>query len=290
MKLRKPRDQDARRILIYGPPGVGKTTLAADAPSPIVLPVEDGLGDLDVASLERPATWSEVIEAIASVATEEHEYRTLVIDSLTALEGLAHAHMMSRDRRRPESIDQWEGGYNKWRQSALDFAWRPLQRACDRVIDRGISVVMIAHSVVRAHKDPESEGWDEHSPQLEPLAAGAMIQWSDDVLFARFEEARVTDTSGHTKGQSTGRRVLHTEHSATAVAKSRRALPRTIVMDRDRPWAALGAALAAPTPTGDVRAEIEGLLATRPILRTRVEQAIAKGGDVHKIRDSLKGA
>ena len=37
------------RLLVYGPHGVGKTTFLSEAPSPILLPTEDGKGKLDIA-------------------------------------------------------------------------------------------------------------------------------------------------------------------------------------------------------------------------------------------------
>ncbi len=38
------------RVLLYGPAGIGKTTFGASAPRPIFLPIEDGLGRIDVDS------------------------------------------------------------------------------------------------------------------------------------------------------------------------------------------------------------------------------------------------
>ena len=38
------------RIMLYGTEGIGKSTFAAQAPSPIFLPTEDGLGEIDCAS------------------------------------------------------------------------------------------------------------------------------------------------------------------------------------------------------------------------------------------------
>ena len=35
------------RIVLHGTPGVGKSTVAAHAPNPIVIQTEDGLGQID---------------------------------------------------------------------------------------------------------------------------------------------------------------------------------------------------------------------------------------------------
>src|SRR5688572_27062951 len=74
------------RALIYGPPGVGKTTLAAHAPAPIWLDVEGGSGELDVARYEFrdeadgtiPRSFTEVLSAVDDLIVAPHNYQTIV--------------------------------------------------------------------------------------------------------------------------------------------------------------------------------------------------------------------
>ena len=69
------------RVLIYGPPGIGKTTLASEFPNPVWLQVEDGVpSDLALNSFGRLTTYDEVMEAIAALYTEEHQGKTVVLD------------------------------------------------------------------------------------------------------------------------------------------------------------------------------------------------------------------
>ncbi|NVM42809.1 AAA family ATPase, partial [Ochrobactrum intermedium] len=40
--LKKVKADKPPRILVYGPPGIGKTTLASEFPNPVFLQVEEG--------------------------------------------------------------------------------------------------------------------------------------------------------------------------------------------------------------------------------------------------------
>jgi hypothetical protein len=60
LKTIKRSTQLPPRVVIYGVPGIGKTTLASKMPAPIFLPVEDGLGQLEVDTFPRPRSYTEV--------------------------------------------------------------------------------------------------------------------------------------------------------------------------------------------------------------------------------------
>ena len=73
-------------IVLHGDAGVGKTSFCASAANAIFIPVEDGLGALDVATFPEPKTAEEVTMMIQTLMNEDHNYQWLVIDSATALE------------------------------------------------------------------------------------------------------------------------------------------------------------------------------------------------------------
>ena len=70
------------RILIHGVAGVGKTTFAAEANNPVFVQTEDGLGTIPAASFPLARTFEEVLESLASLYTEDHDFKTVVIDSV----------------------------------------------------------------------------------------------------------------------------------------------------------------------------------------------------------------
>lgn len=69
------------RIVVYGEAGIGKTTFAASATKPLLIDLEGSADYIDVAKA-KPKNYAAVLELIDAVINEEHEYKTLVIDSL----------------------------------------------------------------------------------------------------------------------------------------------------------------------------------------------------------------
>lgn len=220
---------DARKIMIYGPPGGGKSTFASTAPSPIVAQVEQGgVDDIDVPRTPPLATWADVVGVVDELSRSAHPYRTLVIDSLTALDPLAKAALCATDRDRPDTVEKYEKGYNKWRSAIVERVWTPWLDSLERLrVDRDITIVLLAHATIRSRKDPESEGWQETVPHLAEPMAVPTVAWCDAVLWLGPEETRVGE-----RGVWTGRRVLHATHSATRVAKARFAIDDVSVIDR----------------------------------------------------------
>ena len=87
--IRKPEDRPSL-VTILGDAGLGKSSLAATFPNPIFIRAEDGLQAIPLES--RPDAFpvlnsvNDLWEQLSSLIKEEHQYKTLVIDSVTALE------------------------------------------------------------------------------------------------------------------------------------------------------------------------------------------------------------
>ena len=95
--LRTVRADKPPRILVYGPPGIGKTTLAAEFPSPVFLQVEDGTpGDLELVSFGKLDSFGAVMAALEALYVEDHDFQTIVVDSVTELQKLVFAETCAR--------------------------------------------------------------------------------------------------------------------------------------------------------------------------------------------------
>jgi hypothetical protein len=245
------------RALIYGAEKVGKSTFAAGAPAPIFVGADDGTVNLDVSRIE-PSSWDEAVAFVREIATEQHEYETLVVDPINWLEPLCWARVCSDAGA--SSIEEVGGGWGKGYTAAVD-RWREFVLELERCWKRGMHVLITAHALVRPFANPEGPAYDRYELSMNPKAAGVVRQWVDAVLFARLE-TMVKVEKGRTKGKgySTGMRILHTQPCAAYDAGSRWKLPEELPLSWDDFWEAVQAERGrADELVGQLRAMAEQL-------------------------------
>jgi len=176
------------RILMYGTEGIGKSTTASQAPKPIFIPTEDGLDQIDCASFPLAQRFDEVVSAISALYSEEHDYQSVVIDSLDWLERLIWDDVCREYG--VKSIEKADGGYAKGYTHALT-QWREVLNGLDALRnERGMAVILLAHAKVEKFEDPESVAYDRYSPRLHKHAAALVTEWCDGVLFATRRKRR----------------------------------------------------------------------------------------------------
>lgn len=243
------RQKRPLRIVLAGVEGVGKSSFAAAAPSPIFLACEEGTAHLDVQRFPKPEKWTDVLEAIRTLETEPHEFKTLVVDTVDAAQPLLWAHICARDSSSKTPLKSVEDyGYGKGYEVALD-EWRVFLAALDRLRDRGMNIVLIAHSHIKPFKNPEGLDFDRYEIKLHHKAAGLVKEWSDCVLFANFETIAAQDRLKRVRGVSTGARFLYTTRTAAYDAKNRQNLPESLPLSWDEFSAAVEANQTADSAT-----------------------------------------
>jgi hypothetical protein len=262
------------RLLLYGVEGVGKSTFGAAAPRPIFLAAEEGTGHLDVERFPSPASADEVFAALATLTTSDHEFKTLVIDTVDWLEPLLWAGICKRDGM--ADIEAY--GYGKGYVAALD-EWRRFLASIERLRSaKGMNVIFLAHSWIKPFKNPAGEDYDRWEMKLHPKAGGLLKEWSDVVLFANHEELAVKDKrTKRVRGVSTGARLVYTTRSAAYDAKNRFDLPESMPLD----WETFDAAVKAHRPADPVVLVAECARKAKQLggdVETKAVEAIAKAG------------
>jgi hypothetical protein len=236
------------RILVYGTEGIGKSTFGAQAPKPIFVPTEDGLNEIACDKFPLAATYEDVIAALAELRTQPHDYETVVLDSLDWLERLIWDQICAQYGVR--SIEKVDGGYARGYTHALSFWRETIDHLNALRHDRGMVVLLIAHSKVERFEDPESSPYDRYSPRLHKHAAALVCEWCDAVLFATRKFRTQSEDAGFGRkrtiaqaiGKDGGERILRCVGGPSCVAKNRYG----IIDELPLSWAAFINALTHP--------------------------------------------
>lgn len=223
-QITKGRKTKPRKIVIYGPEKIGKSTFAASGPSPVLMGTEAGLDDIDCHKTPEPKTWEEALDIVKFFLDSKHPYKTLGIDSLDWLEPMIWNHVCTVHQK--ENIEAF--GYGKGYTVALE-EWRRFVRLLDELRERrGMGVVLVAHAHIKPFANPDGENYDRWEIAIHKKASGLIKQWCSEVFFTNFEQWAVKGDDGRTRGVSTDRRVIHTVHSASHDAGNRLGLPSII--------------------------------------------------------------
>ena len=233
------------RIIVYGPGGIGKTTLAAGFPGRVVfIDLDESLGRLrgldGVQVVNNIATWADLRTALQSDGWQSDD--AIVIDSLTKAEELAVAYTLEntlQDGKRASSIEGY--GYGKGYGYVFD-TFLPLLADLDRHCRAGRNVVLVCHDCTTNVPNPTGDDWLRYEPRLQsPTSGKASIrlrarEWADHVLFIGYDVA-VKDGKG--KGQGT--RTLYPAELPHCMAKSRTIRDQMVVDDGNAAdvWAAI---------------------------------------------------
>lgn len=207
-------------IFLYGVEGVGKTTFAASAPSPIFIPTEDGIGRLDVPRFPLCKNHSEVVDCIRCLAQGGHEFRTVVLDSADWLERLIWDSL--------STLPAQDTAYGKGYQIAADILKNILSGLTYLRDELGMTVIVLGHAQVKTFKSPEGADFDRYMPKLQERASSLLREWCDVLLFANYQ---ISASGG--KGVSSGARYIYAEEKPAFYAKNRFNLPDRMPLSWD---------------------------------------------------------
>lgn len=233
------------RIVVYGTHGVGKTSFAAGAQSPILLPFEDGQGLIDIPRFDLITSYGGLMEAIGTLVNEQHDFQTAIVDTADWMEPVIQAETCRANGWSDIESPGFGKGY-----IACDDTWREVLGGFDALQSKGMQVIVLAHSEVKNFADPTADNYDRHQIKLQKRAWGLIQEWADIVAFLNFRTVVEKSDAGFNKkiakGKGFGERVLYLEERPAYYAKNRYQLPPEISMPQDNPngmYEALAAAL-----------------------------------------------
>ena len=231
MNITRGKIMSAKKVVIYGPEGIGKSTLAAKFPDPLFIDTEGSTKEMDVARLDKPTSWEFLLAELEFVRTQR-PCKTLVIDTIDWAEQLCIKNIC--DKAGKTGIEDF--GYGKGYVYEKETFQR-LLTVLDGVIYAGINVVLTAHAALRKFEQPDELGaydrWEmKLGAKTSNLISPLIKEWADMVLFANYKTISVAaDKDGKKHKAQGGKRIMYTSHHPCWDAKNRYGLPEEIPMD-----------------------------------------------------------
>ncbi len=211
-------------ITICGDAGTGKTSLAATFPKPVVIRAEDGVSrisrKIDAPLSFPPLTSSDdLFEQLLALLKEDHDYSTLVIDSVTKLEEIFIREILERDVR-AKGINQALGGYGNG-PSAVAAMHGRVRKAAGLLNERkNMAIIFIAHADLEDMRLPDTDDYQRYSLRLMKKSIPHYIDDVDLVGYVRLSSVLRGDDGDRKKVISDGSREFVCHATAASVSKN----------------------------------------------------------------------
>lgn len=255
------------RLIMHATAGFGKTSFGAMTPKPIFIQSrgETGLETL-IDARQLPETphfptaqdWMSMMGQLDFLLEGEHEFKTLVIDTINGAERLCHEYTCDIEY----GGDWGEKGftaYAKGYDTAL-APWREFLSKLDRLRERKrMTIILLCHTQVKNFKNPEGSDYDRYQPKMHEKTWALTQEWADIVLFGHYETLLVgrgnkeeIDPTKRAKAVGGMERIMLTGRTAAWDAKNRLGLPAQIECgdSAQETWKAFVAAAKAAKEAG----------------------------------------
>ena len=223
-----------QKVVIYGPEGIGKSTLAAQFPNPLFIDTEGSTGNLNVNRFEdKPTSWTMLTNYIEYVKQNPQVCETLVIDTMDWAERLCVEDILNTYGKKGIEDFGYGNGY-VYVAEAIGRFLNTLQELIDKDI---CNVVLNCHAQLKKFEQPDEAGsYDRYELKLgkktSSQTAPLVKEWADMILFCNYETYAVAaDKDGKKFKAQGGQRVMYTTHHPCWDAKNRADLPPKIPLD-----------------------------------------------------------
>src|SRR5690625_2947882 len=142
--------EKAKKVVLYGPEGIGKSTFASQFPSPIFIDTEGSTTELDVDRTPKPSSWQMLLQQIDWVMQQNGRFKTLVIDTIDWAEMQCTQSVCAKHGK--NGVEDF--GYGQGYTYVAEEIGKFLNKLSD-VIEAGINVFLNVHTQIVKIEQPD---------------------------------------------------------------------------------------------------------------------------------------
>lgn len=228
--------------ILYGDPGIGKSGLAAQFPSPIraVSCNDEGFADLiesgqipeDLIDEEEATSFSELID----ITKNSTDVATYVVDGITGVTQFIGADILKKNYK--GNITDFGSFSNGWRIEGPIWTARFLEQ-CTYLRSKGVNVILLGHKKVGTEDNVISTNYKSATINTEKWMKPLFIQWAQFTLYLTMDfqikaskvwKGKATEAKVEDDLDEKIERVMYTDMHPSHDAKNRLGLPVCIQM------------------------------------------------------------
>lgn len=177
------------RLILTGPPGIGKSTFGASAPNCIFIKTELGCEGLNVPALPVEGvceTWQMLMDALIVVRENADQFDWCVVDSITGAQALCRDKVCAEEFKGQWFTRAKTNGYNSFNNGAKMSVreFEKLTVLLDEIRQKDTGIILLGHEGL--HKSSEGDILDylKTGGDMETMSWSVLVQWSDQVARA----------------------------------------------------------------------------------------------------------
>lgn len=209
------------------------TTFGAGTNHPILVDCENGASHVRCDRTPYLKDWDSIRMWLQMLATEDHPYETVVIDSIDWLLRRVEekvAGVNGDGKSMGNTLNRSHGGYGNGKQVLRNYVYQYLLPTFDAIVNRGIAVLLLAHSSRQSITNIDGISFEKSTPEIHSDLMNTMVEWSDFVGAARMDN---------------GQRQLILAETPQLLAKNRYNITEPVALD----WNALLGAMNNTPPS-----------------------------------------
>lgn len=236
-------------LMLHAPHGIGKSTFASEAPNPIYVGNEEN-DELDVERFkvkywevdrnEKPEKQIlGLVNVLESLLKDNHDHKTLVLDTVDGLEQIAEHHILSDKSAKGKTMATAFGGYGKAFEKLANMFLNLRDKYLIPLRDKkGMNIVLLCHSDKVKHEEAMTlTSYDHYETALHKKTKHVFEDWVSAILFANYYLVRAETNSGKEYAEGAdGLRMIYTEERPSHVAKNRFEMPYEIEFNKTGTW------------------------------------------------------